>query len=606
MNSTKADMLVRFVVQCQLAILGLFCLTLHLQAKPVHGDAEWTIGQLPTNNFDDTANPHQTVPWHDLVASHTVAPTQSNEWTQGLAAISQFYDANDNGMYQVRGTDYPPHQEQSFSDQLFDQSVLDRQDLSSIIASTSIRRADLDNTARFPAPSPNVPHQARSQPDQLLAQNFPRFNMQPPGQGHDPAFAGQSSVARPPWQVDLPRHSELASSSWTYPQQGNFNPFETGSEQNAVSGWPMDSEPASQWTSARTLQMPREANDPTAHLNRWPDGWLNSRHGADQPDVTAPFQAPEQAQPSSSAPQTRRLTNTPLLREPIWDHSMQGRALHAWDESIRSVGNIPPGSPSREHVRGRARTGMGFVDDIKSRSQAFHVWEESIKRALGMKDLKIDPVDPMDPGKGQVMKAQSDDVVKGYHPPVSSPVELAELEVAGAGHVIGSYQSIRRSQPSAAQVGDSGQRVYIYLNSRNFLDFLRKKYFRDKIYFLPIKEDQLHRALLTDLRRTRRPHYVLPPKGRNRLSLVMIRHDPPRATNGRQSSIERLTGHSDQQSIVSLWSPILYDGNTHTSVLYGVGKLDTRHGDIIASRLRALQSGDPEMSAFYDLRKTAH
>nr|CDI53216.1 uncharacterized protein BN887_05672 [Melanopsichium pennsylvanicum 4] len=99
MNSTKADML----------------------AKPVHGDAEWTIGQLPTNNFDDTANPHQTVPWHDLVASHTVAPTQSNEWTQGLAAISQFYDANDNGMYQVRGTDYPPHQEQSFSDQLFDQ-----------------------------------------------------------------------------------------------------------------------------------------------------------------------------------------------------------------------------------------------------------------------------------------------------------------------------------------------------------------------------------------------------------------------------------------------------------------------------------------------------
>nr|CDI53214.1 uncharacterized protein BN887_05673 [Melanopsichium pennsylvanicum 4] len=83
-----------------------------------------------------------------------------------------------------------------------------------------------------------------------------------------------------------------------------------------------------------------------------------------------------------------------------------------------------------------------------------------------MKDLKIDPVDPMDPGKGQVMKAQSDDVVKGYHPPVSSPVELAELEVAGAGHVIGSYQSIRRSQPSAAQVGDSGQRVYIYLNSR--------------------------------------------------------------------------------------------------------------------------------------------
>lgn len=74
--------------------------------------------------------------------------------------------------------------------------------------------------------------------------------------------------------------------------------------------------------------------------------------------------------------------------------------------------------------------------------------------------------------------------------------------------------------------------------------------------------------------------------------------------------LRTLTNHQDMTQIVSLWSPVLFDGKRYTSVFYGIGQLNARYADNVLTHLQKLQDQAARLqfkySEYYDLASKLH
>ncbi|CDW98040.1 hypothetical protein [Sporisorium scitamineum] len=115
------------------------------------------------------------------------------------------------------------------------------------------------------------------------------------------------------------------------------------------------------------------------------------------------------------------------------------------------------------------------------------------------------------------------------------------------------------------------ERFYVYLNSPENMARLNREYFNNQLRILHINPGELQWEALNRMHLGSRVSYVLPPASKDDLSLIVDRHVGFRL--GPDSFMTKLTGESQLGHLVSLWSPVLYDGGHSTMVLYGMGEL---------------------------------
>ncbi|TKY86168.1 hypothetical protein EX895_004993 [Sporisorium graminicola] len=134
------------------------------------------------------------------------------------------------------------------------------------------------------------------------------------------------------------------------------------------------------------------------------------------------------------------------------------------------------------------------------------------------------------------------------------------------------------------------ERRMIYLNSRANMDDINRLYFLNKMHFLPINEAKLSWDVANKLFLDRKKLVLLPPLESNRLGVLLASH--PRANSETMAEIRKLTGPAlqDATQIVSLWGPLLTDGERGMAVLYGIGQLDSREVDGTVRHLHTLKS----------------
>ncbi|SPO27429.1 uncharacterized protein UTRI_10546 [Ustilago trichophora] len=233
-------------------------------------------------------------------------------------------------------------------------------------------------------------------------------------------------------------------------------------------------------------------------------------------------------------------------------------------------------------------------------------WERALRSAMDLETLQFSPADATKASKDQVFIGQAHDAVEGYHPPLSSESRWTSPYERASSHFLQNLQPpLRTEKFSDIQRGRPRDRIYVYLNSGQKLDFLNDEYFLGKLQFLPIRKEILSWRELDLLYARHVQQFILPPRGRSRLPLVLVRHDGPKT--GLVSYIQRLTGVSKTTHTVSLWSPILYDGSRYTIVLYGVGQL--KEGDIfsIQKHLKRLSLETPHSTyhSSYNLAEIA-
>ncbi|CCF52248.1 uncharacterized protein UHO2_03135 [Ustilago hordei] len=287
---------------------------------------------------------------------------------------------------------------------------------------------------------------------------------------------------------------------------------------------------------------------------------------------------------------------------------------------VREEAAVPPLEELAKKPAGRApteREGMS-PDDLHALMRFFHndvskmqTWMENMRRALGSQQLQFAPVDSSRVAKDRVFIAHDGHAVKSYYPPLSLPSgqdsrKPLKDEQSKSYHFLSKTASLRAEPAAQVPKGKSHQRIFVYLNSRINLDFLNSEYFLDHLQFLPINTAELSQGLLNKLHGDRILRYVLPPRTPHGLALIASRHQQYR----RQSlgNLEKLTGFRGYWNLVSLWSPVLYDGEKYTVVLYGIGQLDADYVPDVQKHLERLTQHSPTnlYSSFHELAKTAH
>lgn len=364
------------------------------------------------------------------------------------------------------------------------------------------------------------------------------------------------------------------------------------------------------------------------------DGWAATGQELTQPFATGSFQGaksphgkrpdirgPESfsAGPSSEPALGRKRKGSPLFKQ-LQDKEHLGEAsvfagklphqqaaalpfsLNDDDESSPSPPQASDTGPSaRKKAPARRRVPYQSFQNFNGDENMLLNWKENLRKVLGGRPVEISPVEPDNPSMRRVFLAQHSTAEQGYHPPfLSSSDDLQSHSPKGESHFLRGL-SVRTQQVSDMPRGRPGDRVYVYYNSRANLDYLNKEYFNNRLQFLPLKREQLSRHTLTKLHSDRQVLNVLPPRTRYGLPLILARTEA-------DTTAKQLTGLRDVSQTVSLWSPILYDGERYTAILYGMGQLDFRHIHEVRNRLELLHDSWPhiEYSPVYGIAKAVH
>ncbi|SPO27081.1 uncharacterized protein UTRI_10546_B [Ustilago trichophora] len=279
-------------------------------------------------------------------------------------------------------------------------------------------------------------------------------------------------------------------------------------------------------------------------------------------------------------------------REPAtWQSASHAPARFLHSSLTTMVDNIQGTSdpePEWESLNDYRRIMRVFDRSQKKREK----WEKALRRALDLETLRFSAADMTNMSKDQVFIGRTHDAVHGYYPPLSYGSRWTPPYERATSHFLQNlYPPLRTENFRDIQRGGPGDRIYVYLNSGQKLDFLNDKYFLRKLQFLPIKKELLSWRDLDSLYARHVQQFVLPPQGRSRLPLILIRHDGPKS--GLVSYIQKLTGVNKTTHTVSLWSPVLYDGSRYTIVLYGVGQLKQSDIFLVQKHLKRLNLETP-------------
>ncbi|CBQ72684.1 conserved hypothetical Ustilaginaceae-specific protein [Sporisorium reilianum SRZ2] len=128
-------------------------------------------------------------------------------------------------------------------------------------------------------------------------------------------------------------------------------------------------------------------------------------------------------------------------------------------------------------------------------------------------------------------------------------------------------------KPHLQEVGELDGRIFVYLDSSDNIDDLNKKYFDNKLHILPIVPEELKWDKLSKLHLGDRVP-VLPALESNGLPLIADHHVGSRLRP--DSFLFKLTDRQGLHHLLSLWSPVLHDGERSTIVLYGVAEIPMR------------------------------
>ncbi|ETS62213.1 hypothetical protein PaG_03788 [Moesziomyces aphidis] len=235
-----------------------------------------------------------------------------------------------------------------------------------------------------------------------------------------------------------------------------------------------------------------------------------------------------------------------------------------------------------------------FRDDVGE----WEKWLANMRRATGRPSLRISPVDVSDSAKDQVFVAEDLDTVD--HPPLTE----SERVLRWSGRLL-----LKKVPPGKVEhnleKAKARDRVYVYLNSRRNMDYINREYFLGHARPLPIHIDGLTRNSLNKIYAFRNTHVLFPPRTQHGLPLLVVRHIGSEYT---LEHIHSITGIKQKMHLMSLWSPLLFDGQRYTTFLYGVVGFDSRHAPEVLAHLDTMtKASDPSSYAsLYVLEEAAH
>ncbi len=237
-----------------------------------------------------------------------------------------------------------------------------------------------------------------------------------------------------------------------------------------------------------------------------------------------------------------------------------------------------------------------FKDDVGE----WEKWLANMRRATGRPSLKVSPIDVSDWAKDQVFLAQDQgqDVVDYV------PLPQSQLDLSWSGRLLLTKDPPGKAEHNMERVR-SRDRVYVYLNSRSNMDYINREYFLGHARPLPIRYGGLTRNNLNKIYASRNTHILLPPRTQHGLPLLVLRHSGSEYT---LQHIHSITGLERKMHLMSLWSPLLFDGQRYTTMLYGIVGFDSRHTPEVLTHLHTMtEARHPNTYApLYALEEVAH
>lgn len=224
------------------------------------------------------------------------------------------------------------------------------------------------------------------------------------------------------------------------------------------------------------------------------------------------------------------------------------------------------------------------------------LWRQRLQKVLGSKRLELVAASPAPGLSDKVYIAEDGYAVNDDH----LAHGLAPKRGGGI-HFLGTTGELKMQRVDSLDKGSFNRRVYVWWNNRLNMAYLNEKYFLNKLRFLPIDTKHLRASLLNRMHLGRKIQYVLPPVSEHGLPLIVDRHDG--TVLGPIAPMSMLTKQTSPGHAISLWSPILYDGERSTIVLYGIAELDYNYRNEVFDHLRRLQreSSNVALSSSYNL-----
>ncbi|GAC93049.1 atypical/RIO/RIO1 protein kinase [Pseudozyma hubeiensis SY62] len=216
-------------------------------------------------------------------------------------------------------------------------------------------------------------------------------------------------------------------------------------------------------------------------------------------------------------------------------------------------------------------------------------WQHRMREVLGSEDVKILPIQQPAGITDRVFIAKYTDPTQAM-PSAASVPRSWQMDSYGLltwGHFLSLSKQLKVQRLSQLVTGSQWKRLYVYLNSDAKRAYINQHYFNNLVRWLPINENELHWTGLNKLHLGRQVQYVLPPSDGHDMALILDRHDRPQ--NGVGAFVARMTGTTDLEQSVSVWSPALFDGERYTFILYGVGQIKQDRVTQVLGRLEALQ-----------------
>lgn len=216
-------------------------------------------------------------------------------------------------------------------------------------------------------------------------------------------------------------------------------------------------------------------------------------------------------------------------------------------------------------------------------------WQRRMREVLGSQDVTILPLQQPAGITDRVFIAKYTDPSQAMQSAESVPRSW-QMDSHGLltwGHFLSLSKQLKVQPLSKLVTGSQWKRLYVYLNSDAKRAYINQHYFNNLVRWLPINENELHWTGLNKLHLGRQVQYVLPPSDGHDMALILDRHDRPQ--NGVNAFIARMTGTTDLEQSVSVWSPALFDGERYTFILYGVGQIKQDRASQVLGRLEALQ-----------------
>ncbi|SPO27087.1 uncharacterized protein UTRI_10548_B [Ustilago trichophora] len=216
-------------------------------------------------------------------------------------------------------------------------------------------------------------------------------------------------------------------------------------------------------------------------------------------------------------------------------------------------------------------------------------WENIMRTMLGNPNLEFVPQDELYPTLSRIIFARDASLgIQDLHPEYASPQMIPwSKEPHFTERLIAGQSEMEKALIQNLDIGQTKDRVYIYLNSRANMESLNRHYFMDKMRFLPIQMESLEWGALNNVWRSQNDILILPPARPREMPLMVVRHNG-HGTKTRQ--LLKLTGKlRNQQQIVSLWSPMFKENARRTLVLYGIGQLTKDDAGPVARHLEELK-----------------